>query len=97
MLPHLRCPDCIRSHQAFGEDEGEEIAKSLGPKNKTGVLQNHGLITVGETVDETVFLFNMMEKQCEIQLSVAAAAAGGMPYAVIPPADAEFTGAANNE
>lgn len=55
------------------------------------------MITVGETVDETVFLFNMMEKQCEIQMSVAAAAANGMPYAVIPPADAEFTGSQNNE
>ena len=48
-------------------------------------------------MDETVFLFNMMEKQCEIQMSVAAAAANGMPYAVIPPADAEFTGSQNNE
>lgn len=82
---------------AFGEDEGEMIANALGKTATTGILQNHGLITVGETVDEAIFMFNMMEKQCQIQLMVEAAAANNLPYAQIPDEDAEFTGRANNE
>ena len=34
-------------------DEGQRIANALGP-NKAAILQNHGLLTVGKTVDEAV-------------------------------------------
>src|SRR5438034_484827 len=33
-------------------EEGERIAEALGPQNKACILRNHGLLTVGHTVDE---------------------------------------------
>jgi hypothetical protein len=47
----------------------------LGSK-KAVLLQNHGLLTVGQTVDATVFWFTSLEKCCHAQL-LADAAAGG--------------------
>lgn len=35
-------------------DEGIAIAKALGPK-KAAILQNHGLLTCGETIESAVF------------------------------------------
>jgi ribulose-5-phosphate 4-epimerase/fuculose-1-phosphate aldolase len=56
---------------AFGEDEGTKIASALGA-NKASILVNHGLITVGETVDEAAYLYTLLEKSCRIQLMVEA-------------------------
>lgn len=55
---------------ALEADEGEAIAKALGPTNKAAILRNHGLLTVGRTVDEAAYLFTLMEKSCEIQFHV---------------------------
>src|SRR5438876_8836828 len=41
--------------------EGERIAKTLGDK-KAVILRNHGLLTVGHTVDEAVWWFITMER-----------------------------------
>ncbi|CRG87571.1 hypothetical protein PISL3812_04589 [Talaromyces islandicus] len=49
--------------------EGEKIADSLG-NGKAAILMNHGLLTVGKTVDEAAFLFCLMERSCKIQLLV---------------------------
>jgi ribulose-5-phosphate 4-epimerase/fuculose-1-phosphate aldolase len=40
------------------------------------LLQNHGLLTVGGTIEETVFWFVSLEKCCHSQLLADAAAAG---------------------
>ncbi|KAF8847754.1 aldolase [Acephala macrosclerotiorum] len=61
----------------FQGDEAERLAQSISGKNKAVILQNHGLLTVGETVDEAAYLFQLMERLCEIQLKVEAAAAQG--------------------
>lgn len=61
----------------FGEEEGQRIAAALCPANKGAILMNHGLITVGRTVDEAGFLFGLLDKSCAIQLQVEAACAGG--------------------
>lgn len=61
----------------FEGDEAERLAQSVAGKNKAVILQNHGLLTVGETVDEATYLFQLMERLCEIQLKVEAAAANG--------------------
>jgi hypothetical protein len=37
---------------------------------------NHGLLTVGDTVDEAGFLFGLLDRGCRIQLDVEAACAG---------------------
>ncbi|HEX2677981.1 MAG TPA: class II aldolase/adducin family protein [Polyangiales bacterium] len=55
-------------------DEGQRIATALG-KNKAAILQNHGLITVGQTVDAAVWWFITMERSCQVQLLAEAAAA----------------------
>ncbi len=57
------------------EKEGKDIAACLGDR-KAALLQNHGLLTVGETVEATVFWFISLEKCCQAQL-MADAAAGG--------------------
>lgn len=58
------------------EQEGQRIARALGARGKAAVLLNHGLISVGSTVDEASFLFGLLDRSCEIQLRVEAAAAG---------------------
>ncbi|BCS19870.1 uncharacterized protein APUU_20302A [Aspergillus puulaauensis] len=57
-------------------DEGAKLAECLGPKGKALILQNHGLLTVGRTVDEATYLYTLMERSCEVQLLVDAAAEG---------------------
>lgn len=52
--------------------EGERIATSLGT-GKAAILMNHGLLTVGETVDEAAYLFCLMERSCKVQLLIEAA------------------------
>jgi ribulose-5-phosphate 4-epimerase/fuculose-1-phosphate aldolase len=55
-------------------DEGAKIGEALGGK-KAVILQNHGLLTVGRSVDEAAWWFITMERSCETQLR--AEAAGG--------------------
>ena len=49
---------------------GDQIASALGPTSHSVILQNHGLLTAGGTVDEAAYLFTLMEKSCEVQLMV---------------------------
>ncbi|KAI7240508.1 arad-like aldolase/epimerase [Hortaea werneckii] len=58
----------------LAEKEGKNIASCLGNK-KAALLQNHGLLTVGKTIEEAVFWFVSMEKCCHAQLMAEAAAA----------------------
>jgi ribulose-5-phosphate 4-epimerase/fuculose-1-phosphate aldolase len=48
-------------------EEGQRIAKAVG-SYKAAVLQNHGLITVGQSVEEAVWWFITMERSCQAQL-----------------------------
>ncbi|EOD44425.1 putative class ii aldolase family protein [Neofusicoccum parvum UCRNP2] len=48
------------------EDEGRRIARALGANAKGAILLNHGLLTVGETVDEAAFLFGLLDRSCAI-------------------------------
>ncbi|KAI0395977.1 class II aldolase [Xylariaceae sp. FL0594] len=70
----------------FGAEEGEHIASALGPSNKGVILMNHGLLTVGYTVDEAGFMFGLLDRGCAMQLQVEAALAhsgGGLVKRVI--------------
>jgi ribulose-5-phosphate 4-epimerase/fuculose-1-phosphate aldolase len=72
-------------------EEGINIAKALG-SNKAALLQNHGILTVGNTIEEAVFWFLSMEKCCHAQLMADAAAAGrGGATVKIAEEDARFT------
>jgi len=66
--------------------EGERIAQALG-QHKAVILRNHGLLTVGHTVDEAVWWFITMDRSCHAQLLAEAA---GAPHK-IDPADATVT------
>lgn len=71
--------------------EGVRIAKALGA-GKACILQNHGLLTVGESVDEAAFWFISLENSCRAQLLVDAAEAGsGHKRILIEDEEAAFT------
>ena len=53
-------------------EEGKRIAHALG-EAKAVILRNHGLLTVGHTVDEAAWLFITMERTAEVQLLAEAA------------------------
>jgi len=59
-----------------GAEEGRRIAKSLG-SNKAVILQNHGILTVGKTIESAVAWFIMLERACQVNLLSDAAGAGG--------------------
>jgi ribulose-5-phosphate 4-epimerase/fuculose-1-phosphate aldolase len=48
-------------------EEGKRIAHALGDR-KAAILANHGLLTVGRSVDEAAFWFITMERTCQAQL-----------------------------
>lgn len=56
----------------YETSEGERIAKALG-NHKAAILQNHGLLTVGQTVDEAAWWFITMDRSCHAQLLAQAA------------------------
>ena len=62
----------------FDVDAGKELAAEF-PTGKAAIHQNHGLFTVGETVDEAAFWFITMERSCQAQL---AAMAAGTPHEI---------------
>lgn len=66
--------------------EGERIAQALGPR-KAIIMRNHGLLTVGQTVDEAAWWFITMDRSCQAQLMAEAA---GTPMK-IDPAEAALT------
>jgi ribulose-5-phosphate 4-epimerase/fuculose-1-phosphate aldolase len=67
-------------------EEGKRLAHALGGA-KALILRNHGLLTVGHTVDEAVWWFVTMERSCQAQLLAEAA---GAPVLISPEA-AELT------
>jgi ribulose-5-phosphate 4-epimerase/fuculose-1-phosphate aldolase len=64
----------------FDIDEGERIARALGDC-KAAILANHGLLTVGRSVDEAAWWFVTMERTCQVQLLAQAA---GTPVPIDP-------------
>jgi ribulose-5-phosphate 4-epimerase/fuculose-1-phosphate aldolase len=56
----------------FEVEAGKELAAAF-PTGKAAIHQNHGLFTVGQTVDEAVFWFVTMERSCHAQLLAMAA------------------------
>src|SRR5687767_3792717 len=61
-------------------EEGKKIAHALGD-SKAAILRNHGLLTVGRSVDEAAFWFITMERSCQVQLMAEAA---GTPVLIDP-------------
>ncbi len=59
-------------------EEGKRLAHALGG-SKAVILRNHGLLTVGRSVDEAVWWFITMERSCHVQLMAESA---GEPVAI---------------
>ncbi|KIW88802.1 uncharacterized protein Z519_10286 [Cladophialophora bantiana CBS 173.52] len=75
----------------LNEKEGENIAKAIGSK-KACLLQNHGILTVGQSIEAAVFWFVSLDKCCHGQLLADAAAGGrGEVTTKIDDEDAAFT------
>jgi ribulose-5-phosphate 4-epimerase/fuculose-1-phosphate aldolase len=72
-------------------EEGERIAKALGPTCRSLILQNHGMITCGRTVDEAAFLFIALDRCCHAQMLANAAVCPGFEKKYIAQEEAEFT------
>jgi ribulose-5-phosphate 4-epimerase/fuculose-1-phosphate aldolase len=64
----------------YDTSEGDRIGEALG-HHKAVILQNHGLLTVGQTVDEAAWWFITMERCCQSQLMAEAA---GEPIPISP-------------
>ncbi len=60
--------------------EGQRIAQTLG-NHKAMILRNHGLLSVGHTVDEAAWWFITMDRSCQAQLMAEAA---GKPILISP-------------
>jgi ribulose-5-phosphate 4-epimerase/fuculose-1-phosphate aldolase len=56
----------------YETSEGERIASALG-QHKAIIMRNHGLLTVGQSVDEAAWWFITMERSCQAQLLAEAA------------------------
>jgi len=70
----------------------EKILPNVLGNKKAALLINHGLLTVGATIEETVFWFVSMEKCCHAQLLADAAASGrGGATVKIGDEEARFT------
>ena len=61
-------------------NEGQRIADALG-SCKAAILQNHGLITVGESVESAAWWYITLERTCQAQLLAEAA---GTPKLIRP-------------
>jgi ribulose-5-phosphate 4-epimerase/fuculose-1-phosphate aldolase len=55
----------------YETSEGDRIARALGT-GKAVILRNHGLVTVGGSVDEAAWFFIAMERCCQAQLMAEA-------------------------
>ncbi|KAI9501188.1 hypothetical protein GGI25_000586 [Coemansia spiralis] len=60
------------------EAEGERMAQTLA-NNKALILQNHGLLTVGQSIDEAAFWFIALDRSCQAQLLAEAV---GTPHCI---------------
>jgi ribulose-5-phosphate 4-epimerase/fuculose-1-phosphate aldolase len=68
----------------YDVEEGKRIAHALG-ETKAVVLRNHGLLTVGGSVDAAVWWFMTLERTCQAQLLTMAT---GLPRIAITPDNA---------
>ncbi|KAM3622884.1 uncharacterized protein V6R79_004245 [Siganus canaliculatus] len=64
------------------QEERRELQKSLGPTTKVLVLRNHGVVALGETVEEAFHYIYNAQYACEIQVN-AISCAGGVDNLIV--------------
>ncbi|XP_063166654.1 alpha-adducin isoform X3 [Candoia aspera] len=67
------------------EEEKALIQKNLGPKSKVLILRNHGLVSVGESVEEAFYYIRNLVVACEIQVRTLASAGGADNLVLLDP------------
>ncbi|NUU04077.1 class II aldolase/adducin family protein [Herbaspirillum robiniae] len=67
-------------------NEGERIAQTMGER-KAAILLNHGLLTVGSSVDSAIYRFIAMERCAQVQLLAEASG----PLQPLSPEEARAT------
>jgi len=75
-------------------DEARHMARVLG-SSKAMILQNHGLLTVGETIDEAAWWMIRMERCCQVQLLAEAVGTPRLIDREIASATAKVVGTPN--
>ncbi|XP_055731149.1 alpha-adducin-like isoform X7 [Salvelinus fontinalis] len=68
------------------KEENVLIQKNLGPTSKVLILRNHGLVSVGETVEEAFYYIHNLVTACEIQVRTLASAGGPGNLVMLDPA-----------
>ncbi|NWX90556.1 ADDB protein, partial [Nothoprocta pentlandii] len=58
------------------EDDRVQLQKCLGPTCKILVLRNHGVLALGDTVEEAFYKIFHLQAACEIQVSALSSAGG---------------------
>ncbi|XP_072262634.1 alpha-adducin isoform X14 [Pyxicephalus adspersus] len=80
LSPEALCLGEVTYHDYHGilvdEEEKVIIQKNLGPRSKVLILRNHGLVTMGETVEEAFYYIHNLVSACEIQVRTLASAGG---------------------
>ncbi|KAL7976410.1 hypothetical protein Chor_015474 [Crotalus horridus] len=67
------------------EEEKVLIQKNLGPKSKVLILRNHGLVSIGESVEEAFYYIHNLVIACEIQVRTLASAGGADNLVLLDP------------
>ncbi|XP_008120435.1 beta-adducin isoform X1 [Anolis carolinensis] len=67
------------------EDEADrvELQKCLGPTCKVLVLRNHGIVALGDTVEEAFYKIFHLQAACEVQISALSSASGAESLIVL--------------
>lgn len=74
---------CFGFHGSLdNKEEKVEFQKALGPTAKVLILRNHGLIALGETVEEAFHYMYHSQQACEIQVN-AMGCSGGVDNLVL--------------
>ncbi|MFT4197315.1 MAG: class II aldolase/adducin family protein [Pseudoxanthomonas sp.] len=55
-------------YDSFALGEGANVALALGENGRALVMRNHGILTVGHSIDEAAYLFISLEKICREQI-----------------------------
>ncbi|XP_055775548.1 beta-adducin-like isoform X2 [Salvelinus fontinalis] len=58
------------------EEDRVELQKSLGPTCKVLLLRNHGIVALGESVEEAFYTIYHIQAACQIQVSALCSAGG---------------------